>query len=188
MVVRCCARALLSSGPCVCLLAFSIAALAQSTIEGRWHGLGAQRSIPAGFDLEYTVCIALDGESGTIDYPSLACGGSLTRLSRDQTGTVFRERITYGNCVDGGEVTVDLVKDKLSFTWLGTHKHISLSVVALLNRVGGHPAGSHATECARREVSDARSVSTASHMLAPGRVGLRAPVAHREMAEGTKAR
>lgn len=150
------AHAQLSFAACVGLLAFSIAAFAQQTIGGRWHGWGLQRP-PEGLP-EYPVCIALDGENGTIDYPSFPCGGSLTRLSGDQTRAVFRERITYGigNCVDGGEVTLHLVKDKLSLTWLGTYEGISVSLVALLNRVGERPAGVDTAKCDRRQISDAR--------------------------------
>jgi hypothetical protein len=40
-------------------------------------------------------------------------------VSGDHTQVRFREQITYGNCLDGGEVTLRFVHGALSFTWHG---------------------------------------------------------------------
>ena len=69
----------------------------------------------------------------TIDYPSLSCGGSLTLLSNSGTSAQFHEHTTYGNCVDGGAISVDLVNGKLAWTWTGSN----VSVIAVLDRTGG---------------------------------------------------
>jgi hypothetical protein len=69
----------------------------------------------------------------TIDYPSLSCGGSLTLLSNSGTSAQFHEYITYGNCVDGGAISVGLVKGRLAWTWTGSN----VSVIAVLDRTGG---------------------------------------------------
>ena len=117
------------------LLALSASAFAQWNVDGRWYGVGHERPIRQGVASEYTISISLAGTGGTIDYPSLRCGGSLTRISGNSTRAVFRERIGYGTCIDGGEVTLSLVNgNRLSFTWLGTDGGTPLSVVGLLNR------------------------------------------------------
>ena len=58
---------------------------------------------------------------GTIDYPSLGCGGKLTRISRDAASAQFHETISYGqsHCIDGGTVTVRLAKGALLWVWTG---------------------------------------------------------------------
>jgi len=117
----------------LCLLALAVSAFAQSSMDGRWHGWGSERPLRAGIPARYPACIALDDAHGTIDYPSFQCGGSPTKISVDQTKAIFRERITYGACIDGGEVTLDIVKEKLSLVWLGTAEGIPISVLASLN-------------------------------------------------------
>jgi hypothetical protein len=67
---------------------------------------------------------------GSIDYPSLSCGGSLTELSNGGTSAEFQEHITYGKCIDGGTITVNLVNGRLAWTWLGS----GVNVIAVLER------------------------------------------------------
>src|SRR5262245_41611073 len=80
------------------------AALAQwGGFEGRWYGMGREHPIRPGIQVDYPVQVTITGDIGQIDYPETRCGGTLTRISGDQTLVRFRERITYGTCIDGGE-------------------------------------------------------------------------------------
>lgn len=79
-----------------------------AVFEGAWKGTGSQSDNPG---VEWTIALTLaDGAVGevigTITYPSLACGGDLI-LRRAGSGSVeMQERITFGNCLDGGTVSI----------------------------------------------------------------------------------
>jgi hypothetical protein len=83
--------------------------------------------------MDYSVVMRIAQDGGSIDYPSLSCGGSLTQLSSSGTSAQFQEHITYGDCVDGGAITVNLVNGKLAWTWFGS----GINVIAVLERTGG---------------------------------------------------
>jgi hypothetical protein len=103
------------------------------SLVGTWQGVGHQT--PAGkTGSDYPVVMNIGGNGGSIDYPSLKCGGSLTRLSGSATSAQYREHITYGNCLDGGTVSVNLFQGRLSWTWTGQQGGINYNVIAVLER------------------------------------------------------
>jgi hypothetical protein len=61
----------------------------------------------------------ISANGGSIDYPSLGCGGSLTALSSAGDEAKFKERIVYGECLDGGTIDVKLNGGKLDWKWSG---------------------------------------------------------------------
>ena len=74
---------------------------------------------------------------GSIEYPSLGCGGTLTEISNNGTSAQFREHITHmgkSGCVDGGLITVNLSKGKLAWAWTGTDHGTVYNAVANLAR------------------------------------------------------
>lgn len=84
---------------------------------GKWSGVGRQTSPRTAYGVSIDLR-ALRGAAGDIAYPELACGGRLTFLRRKGARYVFRERITTGNCVDEGTVTLELLTpDTVDFRW-----------------------------------------------------------------------
>jgi len=73
-------------------------------------------------------------DGGSIQYPSLSCGGSLTRLSSDSTSAQYRETITYGQCINGGTITARLFQGRLSWSWTGQAGGTQYNVIAVLAR------------------------------------------------------
>ena len=103
----------------VCLLA-AVPAHAQP-LTGYWCGVGEQ-SNPDGTRSDWTARMHLTGPGGTMDYPSLDCGGTLTFERRDGDVHLYRERITYGRdrCIDGGLVAVEPLNTSLRWQWTGS--------------------------------------------------------------------
>ena len=103
------------------------------SLNGTWRGTGHQTPAgPGGAD--YPVVMVIGAGGGSIDYPSLSCGGSLTRLSGGATSAQFRESITYGRCVNGGTISVNLVNGRLAWTWTGQEGGTRYTVIAVLER------------------------------------------------------
>ena len=109
---------------------------AQSLV-GSWRGMGHQTPAGAG-GADYLVVMVIASESGnaSIDYPSLSCGGTLTRLSGSATTAQYRENIAYGGnrCTNGGTVTVNLRNGVLAWTWFGVDRGKQYNVIAVLER------------------------------------------------------
>jgi len=83
------------------------------SLSGTWSGPVVQ----PGYR-RYSVKMVLVGSRGSIDYPELLCGGTLSSIGPDEFGGfLYRERITYGNgtCLDGG--TVRVVPNGSSIDW-----------------------------------------------------------------------
>ena len=102
------------------------------SLTGTWRGSGHQ-SGGATLSMDYPIIMYISQGGGSIEYPSLSCGGSLTELSNSGTSAQFQEYITYGDCLDGGSITVNLVNGKLAWTWVGS----GITVIAVLERPGG---------------------------------------------------
>ena len=88
-----------------------------------WVGTGVQ-SERGMRPMRWTIRLAFDRDgNGRIAYPSLACGGSLTRLRVVGRVAEFRERIRYGRriCVDNGTVKIVTHGNRLSWRWTGEH-------------------------------------------------------------------
>jgi hypothetical protein len=99
-----------------------------NSLTGTWSGSGHQ-SGGGQPTSDYPVVMTIAQVGGTIDYPSLACGGSLTELANSGASAKYREQITYGKCLDGGMIEVNLIGGKLAWTWRGLG---DVNVTALL--------------------------------------------------------
>jgi tetratricopeptide (TPR) repeat protein len=91
---------------------------ASDALNGTWTGSGHQTG-GAGEPSSYQVVMRISANGGSIDYPSLGCGGSLTALSSAGDEAQFKERIAYGECLDGGTIDVKLNGGKLDWKWSG---------------------------------------------------------------------
>jgi hypothetical protein len=107
-------------------------ASAQS-ISGTWTGSGHETHTD-GKSQDYAIVMVIGAGGGSIDYPSLGCGGRVSQRSGDATSAQYIESITRGrdHCIDGGSITVNLVNGKLAWTWTGE----GVNVTAILQRSG----------------------------------------------------
>ena len=103
-----------------------------NSLAGTWSGSGHQSGggLPSS---DYPVVMTIDQSGASINYPSLQCGGPLVELSNSGTAANYREQITYGKCLDGGIISVNLAGNKLSWNWSGAG---GVTVVAVLERTG----------------------------------------------------
>jgi hypothetical protein len=89
------------------------------TYVGIWKGRGVQFNNGSRWSILITLARG-EGDSvvGTMEYPSLACGGQLT-LRRVNTQSIeLAENLTYGRCVNRGTVTLQKVSsDQLQYKW-----------------------------------------------------------------------
>lgn len=89
-----------------------------SRLTGLWAGTVSQNN-----GSSYAVSVNLNEIMGSVDYPSLGCGGVLAAIGNEGDRTVFRENIRYGHgkCIDGGNVTMQMAGSRLSYRWDGRH-------------------------------------------------------------------
>lgn len=110
---------------------------------GHWEGTGAQRNPTAEWPVTLTLTGGHPGDVvGTIDYPTLACGGELTLQSADTSAASVElaEDLTFGEavCADGGIVHLAILSDgSLDFQW--SHPAIDSPAAGTLNRIGVRP-------------------------------------------------
>ena len=100
------------------------------SINGKWSGAGHQTPVGASGLANYLIVMTINGNGGSTDYPALRCGGIVTRIGGSESSPMFREHITYGECTDGGIITVHLRNGELAWTWVGSGGN----VVAILAR------------------------------------------------------
>lgn len=82
---------------------------------GVWKGNGYQYNTKQTWRI--TLQINKNGQS-LVDYPSLKCGGTLTLLEDGKSSLKFKEKITYGNCVDNGLMNLSSENgSNLRFQW-----------------------------------------------------------------------
>jgi hypothetical protein len=105
----------------LCVLSASGAAAqtVPTAFQGSWKGTGSQSDNPG---VEWTIALTLAGGErgdvvGTITYPSLTCGGDLILREADGKRVELLERITFGDCVDRGVVTLAPAQGGLSYDW-----------------------------------------------------------------------
>lgn len=108
-------------------------------LAGTWEGTGVQS--PAGVDAEtWPMKLVLDASGdGAVSYPTLGCGGPLTRIGRRGETIRFNEVITYGmdKCVKGGTVTLVPAGGKLFWYWTGENSEDpEMTAAAVLTRTG----------------------------------------------------
>jgi hypothetical protein len=114
--------AILVSSLCILSASGAAAQTVPTAFQGAWKGTGSQSDNPG---VEWTIALTLAGGGpgdvvGTITYPSLACGGDLILRKADARGVELQERITFGECVDRGVVTLMPAQGGLSYGWRDT--------------------------------------------------------------------
>ena len=136
-------RAMSLAAFCLLSIAFLAAPAVGQDPSGVWTGIVDQPGSRAG---TYPVRMTLDSASGgSIDYPSLGCGGSLSGGGGGGDYT-YAERITYGRdrCVDGGSIHFVLSGEQAYWEWNGSGYFAS----AKLRRTsGGRGGGSPVASC-----------------------------------------
>lgn len=95
-------------------LASQLSLMAQ-TLEGSCSGTATQNEPNISFD----VSMQLNGKSGSIEYPTLGCSGSLSFIKTEGSTYWYREHITYGTdkCIDGGIIQIILIGNSISWYW-----------------------------------------------------------------------
>ena len=95
-----------------------VSPVAAQTLDGAWSGTGLQRDQPPQM---YPIEMTIQGNSGVIEYPSLDCGGTLTRKPGElalEGYQQFTEKITHGSgCIDGGTIYVRMKRGRLIWFW-----------------------------------------------------------------------
>ncbi len=109
----------------------------------------------------YEVVMTLDSpDGGTIEYPSLSCGGS---LSGGGGGGVYQysETITYGwvdsenkGCITGGSIRVVLQGEGVLWEWKGRHESQDYTASGKLYRAGPQPVTGSCAECGQALMND----------------------------------
>jgi hypothetical protein len=91
------------------------------TLSGTWCGVGEQTD-PDGRKSYWSAHMRLMGAHGRMDYPSLACGGTLDFERIEGPVHYYRERIDYGleRCIDDGLVAVKPVGASIRWEWTGS--------------------------------------------------------------------
>ena len=88
-----------------------ITLLLTTTIVAYAAGLGGTLSgnvTQSNPNTTFAVEIEFYGATGSINYPSLKCGGKIQLVGEDGKTFTYRENITYGNdhCYDGGTIQI----------------------------------------------------------------------------------
>jgi hypothetical protein len=109
---------------CLCLMLVCPLASAPAeaqTLPGQWCGR-AEQTGPGDHRAEWSAILSLKGAAGSMEYPSLQCGGTLTFEGTDGNVHLYRERIDYGRdrCLDGGLVGVEPVGTSIRWEWTGS--------------------------------------------------------------------
>lgn len=105
------------------MLALALAGLADTaaaqSLTGHWSGV-VDQSGPGVKPLQYVASLTLNGETGTMDYPTLDCGGEVAFVSRSGAAYVYRETISRGQgCLSGGAITVQPSANSVLWRWDG---------------------------------------------------------------------
>ena len=84
---------------------------------GDWHGVGLQVG-PDGVQSSWDIVLSIKpDDSGAIAYPSLGCKGVLRQVPSTSSQVEFIEKITEGNCFDGGNISATLRNGRLFWFW-----------------------------------------------------------------------
>jgi hypothetical protein len=100
----------------LCLAVAAASGAQAQTLKGHWSGL-VEQSGPGAVKDRYVATLTLDGAAGAMDYPTLACGGDVTFVSRSGDTSLYREHITRGPCIDAGNIAVRPSKGGVLWTW-----------------------------------------------------------------------
>lgn len=104
-------------------MALALAAAAYAApdqgLTGHWSGV-VNQSGPDQKPQQFVATLTLNGDAGTMDYPTLECGGDVALVSRSAAGLVYRETISRGRgCLNGGTITVQPGKTSVAWRWDG---------------------------------------------------------------------
>ncbi|HEX3406674.1 MAG TPA: hypothetical protein VHS81_05510 [Caulobacteraceae bacterium] len=122
-------------------LALAFAGAAQAApdagLTGHWSGV-VNQSGPGQKPQQFVATLTLNGATGAMDYPTLACGGDVALVSRSAAGLVYRETISRGQgCLAGGTITVQPGKTSVVWRWDGG---AGVTVSGRLYRIAAAPA------------------------------------------------
>jgi hypothetical protein len=108
---------------------------AQSIPTGTWEGQGFQKN-RSGPVMSWSIRLRiLQNGNGIIEYPSLNCGGTLTRLPTEAIAQ-YREHIDHGSmCADNGIIEIQVDRDKLLYHWASEGTAPQMTAVGELSRV-----------------------------------------------------
>jgi hypothetical protein len=109
---------------------------AQSIPTGTWEGQGFQKN-RSGPVVSWSIRLrTLQNGNGIVEYPSLNCGGTLTRLPATVIAQ-YREHIDHGRemCADNGVVEIQRDRDKLIYHWTSEGINPQMTAVGELSRV-----------------------------------------------------
>lgn len=106
---------------------------AEPTPIGTWAGTVTQEGETYQACLIITNVTEEDVPSGTVDYPDLACSGTVTYLGQSDAAYTFDEKITEGvaNCVDGYVEATLLPSGDLQWAWSVTAGTAPLATAVL---------------------------------------------------------
>jgi hypothetical protein len=87
---------------------------------GRWQGWGRNGSTPP-WSIDMVVTSERGARCGTIEYPSLGCGGYLTNCQRRGDVVTWTEVYTHnpGTCAPAGRVDGRCEGDAMQWEWTG---------------------------------------------------------------------
>lgn len=110
---------------------------------GRWIGAGKNTFSSEEWSIDMVIEPPTGGRCGTIEYPSLRCGGHLERCEDKGAGrVVIKEHYTHnpGTCAPAGALDIVCAGDTMQWQWSGVER-----VRSTLRRVrpadAGAPAG-----------------------------------------------
>jgi hypothetical protein len=108
---------------------------APASVNGSWTG--EMRQIDADREARYPMLLTLKGAKGTTAYPTLKCGGTLSRVSTTKSGyAIYQETVTNepgGSCIDG-IVIVTTDASKLVLGWYAAFEGAPSLASAVLNK------------------------------------------------------
>jgi hypothetical protein len=117
------------------------AAPAAQGLTGHWSGVVNQTG-PGQKPQQFVATLTLNGDAGTMDYPTMECGGDVALVSRSAAGLVYRETINRGQgCLSGGVITVQPSKASVLWRWDGAP---GITVSGRLYRIAAPPAAAAA--------------------------------------------
>lgn len=87
---------------------------------GRWQGAGRGSGGPA-WSIDMVVTAEQGARCGTIEYPSLGCGGYLVDCHRRGDVVAWTEVYTHnpGTCAPAGRIVGRCEDDRMRWTWTG---------------------------------------------------------------------
>jgi antitoxin component YwqK of YwqJK toxin-antitoxin module len=90
------------------------------------------------FPYSYIVTMKLEGNTGTIEFPSLVCKGTLTFLRSDDSVYWYEEHITQGSnyYVDGGTIEIILQKKSINWWLYGSNTNVYGNLEGKLSMAG----------------------------------------------------